>query len=597
MFALSGFFQDLLRFVSGRLLPGNDGDTSSMRLGIGMRWWLAIVFAAIAAITAVAVAIVSANRSEQAFRDRAEELAAGRSFGAAIELGRRAGESGFERATPAVAGERELPIFVFSPRGRLLSNDRSFDVSFADIEDGDAALETALAGRRYVKTDNAVRATLVGIPFRREGAGALVTYPSHPLLAEGVGVVQDEVVTAALWAILLGGAIGFLVAVLIARRLAGIARAAAAIEGGDFDTALAPRFSDEVGRLSATIDRMRTRLRDSFSRLESERSRLEGLVERLDEGVIVVDPGLNVVFANGRARRLLEHPLQSGQPLPEPLRRIAERLGASGTAISETQIDVDGGRVYAIAGLPAQFQSENAIIVVRDISDRERRERAQREFVANAAHQLRSPLTTITGAVEILQAGAKESPEQRDRFLEHIERESERLVRLTRALLVLARAQTREESPRVERVSARALLESVAAAVPMRDGVTLTIDCDDDLELATEPNLVEQSLINLAVNAANNTSKGAIVLTARQVDGGVAIEVADSGAGMPRNVRERVFERFYRGNGRDAEGFGLGLAIVRESVRVLGGEIEVDSAPGAGTRVRVTLSSGESTSR
>ena len=565
-----------------------------MRVGIGMRWWLAIVFAAIAAITAVAVAIVSANRSEQAFRERAEEVAAGRSFGAAIELGQRAGETGFERATPVVANERELPMFVFSPRGRLLTDERSLDVSFADIEDGDVALETALAGRRFVRTDQAVRATLVGIPLRREGAGALVTYASHPLLAEGVGVVQDEVVKAALWAILLGGAIGFLVAVLIARRLAGIAGAAAAIEGGDFDTALEPRFGDEVGTLSATIDRMRNHLRDSFARLESERSRLEELVERLDEGVIVVDDGLDVEFANGQARRLLDHPLRSGQPVPEPLRLIAERLDSSRKTITETQIDVDEGRVYAIAGLPAHRQSDSCIIVVRDISDRERRERAQREFVANAAHELRSPLTTITGAVEILQAGAKENPGDRDRFLEHIERESERLVRLTRALLVLARAQTREEAPRIERVSARALLESVAAAVPTRDGVTLTIDCDEDLELATEPDLVEQSLINLTVNAANNTSRGAIVLTARQANGEVAIEVADSGAGMSRKVRERVFERFYRGNGRDTEGFGLGLAIVRESVRVLGGRIEVDSAPGSGTRVRVTLPAGDS---
>jgi signal transduction histidine kinase len=108
---------------------------------------------------------------------------------------------------------------------------------------------------------------------------------------------------------------------------------------------------------------------------------------------------------------------------------------------------------------------------------------------------------------------------------------------------------------------------------------------------------VEQSLINLTVNAANNTSRGAIVLSARQANGEVAIEVADSGTGMSRNVRERVFERFYRGNGRDTEGFGLGLAIVRESVRVLGGRIEVDSAPGTGTRVRVTLPASESTSR
>lgn len=577
--------------------PERAGDTSGVRFGVGMRWWLAIVFASFAAVTAVAVAIVSANRSEQAFRDRAEELAAGRSFGAAIELGQLAQKTGFAQAAEVVAERRRLPLFVFSPSGRLLTGERSFGVSFAEVEDGDSALETALAGRRYVKTDDMVRATLVGVPFHREEAGALVTYASHPLLAEGVGVVQAEVVKAALWAILLGGALGFLIASLIARRLAGIASAAAAIEAGDFDTALEPRFGDEVGKLSATIDRMRNRLRRSFARLESERSRLEELVERLDEGVIVVDDALKIEFANGQARRLLDEPLRSGQPLPEPLRPIADRLSAASSSISETQIDADENRIYAIVGLPALGGSDSAILVVRDISERERRERAEREFVTNAAHELRTPLTTITGAVEILQSGAKEVPEDRDRFLGHIQRESERLVRLTHALLVLARAQTREELPRVKRVSARSLLESVAAAVSPREGVTLTVDCDEGLELATEPDLAEQSLISLAANAVKNTSQGAVVLSARETNGAVAIEVVDSGPGMSRAVRERVFDRFYRGNGRDTDGFGLGLAIVREAVRALGGRIEVDSAPGSGTRVRVTLPAAEPASR
>jgi signal transduction histidine kinase len=556
-----------------------------------------MVFAAIAAVTAAAVALVSASGSEEALRNRAEDIAAGRSFGVAIELAELRREMDFDRAAPIAARRRQVPVFVFSSDGRLLTSAGSRGVRFADIADGDAALETALSGRRYVETNEAVRATLVGVPFKREEAGALVTYASHPLLAEGVGVVRTEVLKASLWAILLGGAIGFLVASLIARRLAGIASAAAAIEAGHFDTPLTPRFGDEVGRLSATIDRMRERLRDSFVRLESDRSRLEELVERLDEGVIVVDGALRVEFANGRARRLLEHPLRAGQSLPEPLRVVTDRLETAQGPVNESHVDEDGERVYAITGLPALQGSSSAILVVRDISELERRERAEREFVANAAHELRTPLTTISGAVEILESGAKEVEEERDRFLGLIHRESERLVRLTRTLLVLARAQTREELPRVERVSARSLLESVAAAVSPPQGVKITVDCDETLELATEPDLAEQSLINLTWNAVKHTGHGSVVLSARQLNGDVAIDVVDNGAGMTRAVRERAFERFYRANGRNDDGFGLGLAIVRESVRALGGGIEMQSAPGSGTRVRVTLPAAEASGR
>jgi two-component system sensor histidine kinase VicK len=505
-----------------------------------------------------------------------------------------ADERGFVRAAPVVARRQQLPIFVFSRSGRLLTSGTSRDVSFADIENGDTALETALSGRRYVKTDEKVRATLVGLPVRRNGVAAVVTYASHPLLAEGVGVVRDEVVKAALWATLLGGAIGFLIASLIAKRLAGIADSAAAIEAGDFDAALSPRFGDEVGKLSQTIDRMRIRLRDSFIRLESDRSRLEELVERLDEGVIVVDRELDVEFANGQARRLLDHALRTGGPLPEALRPVAERLAKATEPITESRIDSDGDRVYAIVGLPPPDGFQSAIIVVRDISERERRERAEREFVANAAHELRTPLTTITGAVEILESGAKEIESERDRFLKLIQRESERLARLTRALLVLARAQTQKELPRSERISARSLLENVAAAVSPREGVALTLSCDPGLELRSDPDLVEQSLINVTANAVKHTRQGAVVLSARRSNGAISIEVADSGPGMGRAVRERVFDRFYRGgNTREEDGFGLGMAIVHEAVRALGGTISVESSPGSGTRVQVLLPGDE----
>jgi signal transduction histidine kinase len=557
--------------------------------GLGMKWWLTIVFGMIAALTAVSVALVSANRSEQAFRNRAEELAAGRSFHAAIDLGQRPTGSSLTRATASVAGRRDVSMFVFSPSGRLLTPPRSRGVSFADVEDGPAAVDAALAGRRYVESDEKGRATVVGIPLRRNGAGALVTYADHPLLAEGVGVVRDEVIRAALLATALGGVIGFLIATLIARRLARIASAAAAIESGRFDTPLKPTFGDEVGRLSATIDQMRHRLADSFTRLESQRSRLESLVERLEEGVLAIDENSRVLFANRRAKQLLEEPLAPGDKLPRELRSVARRLSRATEPVTETYADADQDRIYALTGLPALGGSESAILVVRDISDRERRERAEREFVANAAHELRTPLTTITGAVEILQAGAKEVPTQRDRFLRHIERESDRLVRLTRALLVLARAQTREEPPRIEQIDAKSLLQSVAAAVPARDGVALMVDCDPELMLATEPDLAEQSLISLAANAAKHTTEGSIVLSGRRNNGLVAIEIADTGPGMTRAVRERAFERFYRANGRDTDGFGLGLAIVRESIRVLGGTIRVDSEPGTGTRVTVTF--------
>ena len=226
--------------------------------------------------------------------------------------------------------------------------------------------------------------------------------------------------------------------------------------------------------------------------------------------------------------------------------------------------------------------------MIEDLTEQERRELAEREFVSNAAHELRTPLTTIIGAVEVLQAGAKEDPAERDRFLAHIEREAARLARLARALLTLARAHAGQK-PRLERVELEPLLREVADDLRPHDGVSVDVECDPGLVATVNRDLLEQALRNLGENAAKHTPSGRVVLRASGAGSTVQLEVEDTGVGMSAETQQHVFDRFYRGRDRDAEGFGLGLAIVRQAVRSLGGRVELDSAPGEGTRVRIVL--------
>jgi two-component system phosphate regulon sensor histidine kinase PhoR len=229
------------------------------------------------------------------------------------------------------------------------------------------------------------------------------------------------------------------------------------------------------------------------------------------------------------------------------------------------------------------------MIVLDDLTEQERRELAEREFVSNAAHELRTPLTTIIGAVEVLQAGAKDDPAERDRFLGHIEREAERLARLARALLTLARAHAGQERPRVEPVALAPLLSEVADDLHPREGVVVEVECEPGLTATTNRDLLEQALRNLGENAAKHTPSGHVVLRSYTLGTTVRIEVEDTGVGMTSDTQRHVFDRFYRGKDRDAEGFGLGLAIVRQAVRSMDGRIELDSSPGEGTCVRIVL--------
>jgi len=188
----------------------------------------------------------------------------------------------------------------------------------------------------------------------------------------------------------------------------------------------------------------------------------------------------------------------------------------------------------------------------------------------------------------VLQAGAKEIPAERDRFLEHVEAQSERLIRIARGLLVLARAQSGEPL-QLETVELRPLLDELAAVARPRSGVDLSVECEASLTALAARDLVHEALAALVENAVEFTETGAIRLTAYRQDRRVAVSVTDTGGGVLPSHRERIFEPFYRSTA-EGRGFGLGLAIAAEAVRAMDGELTVEDAE-AGARFTIRLAS------
>jgi two-component system sensor histidine kinase VicK len=322
-----------------------------------------------------------------------------------------------------------------------------------------------------------------------------------------------------------------------------------------------------------------------------EGMQLAALVEHVPVGIVMVDRGGGVQMTNDRALRMLgervislrdgEHPLQralrAGEIVDNERMRIVRPDGSTiAIHVSAAPVRDSGGRVIGAVGF---FQN---------LAERERHERAGRDFVTNAAHQLQSPLAGIISAVEVLQAGAKHGPE-RDVFLGHIERESHRLARLARALLILARAQTGLETPRDEIVALEPLLAEIGASLRPAAGVGVDVRCPPELAVITNRELIEQALMNLAENATKYTTEGRITLAARLLGRTAEIVVSDTGPGIPEREQARVLDRFYRVTPNGSEGFGLGFAIVKSAVQALDGELEVGDAEGGGTVVRIRL--------
>ena len=538
-----------------------------------MRWWLGAAFAVVAATSTAIVVSQFSDSSENAFRHNAEN-----SVLADVHLvAKRGTTANLDRLAKQLNGNVRLELF--GAAGRKPTPGLVGD-----------AVQTALAGDEFVQGNSDGGIFVAAVPYHGQ---ALVAVSRRPDVEAAIDTVNGESLRAGVIAGVIGVIVGLLLAQLIALRLRRLSAAAEAIALGDFETPLRYHFRDEFGALARNFDRMRRQLRRSFRRIEAERDRLRLLLERLHEGVLTIDQDLVVHFANAEARRLLGGRVKEGDELPEPwqgfaLREFVHGLFDERATVTQVHVTPDAQHAYGVTGIPSQPETDWALLVVDDLTEQERRELAEREFVSNAAHELRTPLTTIIGAIEVLQAGAKEDPVARDRFLAHIEREAGRLARLARAMLTLARAHSGQEQPRVEAVELAPLFREVAAGLQPHDGVALDVEVADGLAVEANRDLLEQALRNLGENAAKHTARGSVVLRAYGNATTVTLEVEDSGPGISPEVQRHVFDRFYRGE-RDAHGFGLGLAIVRESVRTLGGRIELDSSPGEGTVFRILL--------
>jgi len=328
------------------------------------------------------------------------------------------------------------------------------------------------------------------------------------------------------------------------------------------------------------------------------------VVDNITEFVALVDSEGTVLFASAAHEQKLGYAPEEliGGALtslihPDDLERIGVAFAgcaADGRAsLAEFRIRHRDGRWLVLdGGLTAIADGETRLVLVtaRDVAERARSERAEREFVANAAHELLTPLAAMNAAIDVLQCGAKEIPAERDAFLDDLEREVDRLGRLAHALLVLARVQATAEPLRVRPVELCPLLHEVAESLRAGSEIDVDVVCGESIAVMAERDLLERALANLAENAVAHTARGCIVLAARPSgQGAIVIEVRDTGSGMPPDERERAFERFYRAGARGGEGFGLGLAIVREAVRALNGTVEIESEPGIGTAVRLSL--------
>jgi signal transduction histidine kinase len=274
--------------------------------------------------------------------------------------------------------------------------------------------------------------------------------------------------------------------------------------------------------------------------------------------------------------------------IARPLRRLTE----AASAVARGDLDQE---------VPAHSRDELGRLS-RTFNDMTARLRAARqmeiEFVANVSHELRTPLTAVKGTVETLRDGAVDDPEVRDRFLETVETETDRLIRLVNDLLLLSRADSEALNLQREPVDLASLARETAERLAPRaraEGLTLQVEEEPRLpQVLADRDRIEQVLVNLLDNAVKYSHEGGLIRVrlAACAEGMVCVSVEDEGIGIPAVELEQIGERFYRADkarSRAQGGSGLGLAIARALVEAHGGRLWLESEEGRGTTATFTL--------
>lgn len=496
----------------------------------------------------------------------------------------------------ALIGRR---VTLIGPEGRVLG-DSDFDrqsLTFLDNHAGRPEVRDALASgigvdRRLSESTNRVE---IKVAVRAWPSIVRVSAPVEQVDTVVDGATNVILVTSLL-AILVAGAFATLGGRAISRPLGDLVKSARAIAANQ-QPAYPSTNIPELRELVWAVRSMQEDLDERLRALHREREETGTLIDSMVEGVLAADQRGRVVLCNDAFRKLLGYGPTQALPTVSELfyqkeaREIVTRV-MRGEPVMGREVDLEGRTVLMTA---RPLPNRGAVLGLLDVTDVRRVQLVRRDFVANVSHELKTPLTSILGYAETLQA-EEPDPETRRNFLSVILGNARRMQFLVDDLLDLARVESGAWIPNPESVDLGSLAREAWQSVGERhrgQRHRFSVEVPEGLELVADLEGMRHILTNLIDNAARHTPRdGAITVAARHGDRGIEVTVSDTGSGIPSEHIPRVFERFYRvdpGRSRAEGGTGLGLAIVKHLCESQGIEVTLTSGVGRGTTVKMVF--------
>jgi two-component system, OmpR family, phosphate regulon sensor histidine kinase PhoR len=544
--------------------------------------------------------LLSRGLREELLAGQEQELARGLALASLMMEG--LGEADADSVALALSRLLGWPVTLLDREGRVVgaSSDLPFQIRGMTVPVTGSELEAAVAGdvgfaRRRGSGEVEIR-LFSAAPARLDGE-ALLLQVAAPLdgiqrairskILQNLALALPAALLAVVFTALLGGA--------VTRPLHTLARRARGLAAGNFSRRV-PRTLRirEVDELAAAFNRLADELRVRYRALEGERDEMQALIDCMGEAVIALTEDARVLRANKAAVELLDFPDPvSFAPIGTLVRQPALRSLLEGAVIrpfAAREITL-GERSLIVSA--QMVDGGGAVVAFLDVTEIRRMEMVRRDFVANASHELKTPLTALRGFAETLLEDDLPDNLRRD-FLASIRSNTLRLQRLVDDLLDLSRFESGAWVAKEEEVDLAPLVEEVWQGFVERAGERgLSFATDGDALVVADEAGLQQVLRNLLDNAIRYTAPGgSITVHVKRVGHAAQVTVQDTGIGIPTSSLQRIFERFYRvdpARSRSEGGTGLGLAIVRHLVQAMGGDAWAESELGKGTSVTFTL--------
>lgn len=387
---------------------------------------------------------------------------------------------------------------------------------------------------------------------------------------------------------------------LVDKLLLPIDYAAEHLHRDDFNTAKIDVY-DELSPFIRTIEIKNKDIKGYIENLETKESTVNEILRNMNEGLVLIDTDLKVVQLNDASKKLFKSNMQTDYTGMDVVRltrsqevstRLNDLIQTHKSSSFEIMVDEDNLKIY-LSPIENGNELTGIIMLVLDVNDEKKAEKLRREFSANVSHELKSPLTSISGYAELIKNGMVKE-EDIKKFSGIIFDEAGQMLRLIDNIIMISKLDERPQLKSEEEVSIKETIENILKLYKGKiDAKNLTVEShiEDGLKKNVPLGMLSELYRNLISNAIKyNKDGGKLTISVEKRGDNIISKISDTGIGLEKDEIPRIFERFYmvdKGRNRNTNSTGLGLSIVKHIVEDMGGSIDVMSEVGKGTTMKV----------